>query len=71
VIGGDHSSPAVMKSHSWHPVPLLLYAANCRSDGRREFGERACAAGSLGAIPAMQVMPLAMAHADRFEKFGA
>ncbi len=71
LIGGDHSSPAVMKSHSWHPVPLLLSAANCRPDGRREFGERACAAGSLGTIPAVQVMPLAMAHADRFEKFGA
>lgn len=71
VIGGDHSSPAVMKSHSWHPVPLLLYARTCRPDGMSQFGERNCAKGSLGTLPAMQVMPLALAHAGRLEKFGA
>jgi len=71
VIGGDHSSPAMMKSHSWHPVPLLLYARTCRPDGLSQFGERNCAKGSLGTLPAMHVMPLALAHAGRLEKFGA
>ncbi len=71
IVGGDHSSPAVLRSHSWHPVPLLLFAATCRPDGSTEFCERACARGSLGVIPATQVMPLALAHAGRLSKYGA
>lgn len=71
IIGGDHSSPAILRSHSWHPVPLLLYAASCRPDNIAEFGERACAKGSLGVIPATHVMPLALAHAGQISKYGA
>ena len=71
IVGGDHSSPAVLKSHSWHPVPLLLYAKHVRADGISEFGESACARGSLGQIPARQVMPIALANAGRVAKYGA
>jgi len=71
IIGGDHSSPAIMKSHSWHPVPLLLYSKWSRTSGNLEFGEKACALGSLGTIPANTVMPIALAHAGRVEKYGA
>ncbi len=71
IVGGDHSSPAVLKSHSWHPVPLLLYSRFVRPDGLSEFGERACQRGSLGIIPAAHVMPLAMANALRLAKYGA
>lgn len=71
IIGGDHSSPAVLKSHSWHPVPLLLYARFVRPDGIAEFGERVCVRGSLGILPARDIMPLALANAGRIEKFGA
>jgi 2,3-bisphosphoglycerate-independent phosphoglycerate mutase len=71
VVGGDHSSPAVLKSHSWHPVPLLLYSRLVRPDGLSEFGERACQKGSLGVIPATQVLPLALANAGRLAKYGA
>lgn len=71
IIGGDHSSPAKLRSHSWHPVPLLLYAATCRPDGVAQFGERACSRGSLGVITATHVMPLALAHAGRISKYGA
>jgi len=71
MIGGDHSSPAIMKSHSWHPVPLILYSKWSRANGNFEFGEKACALGSLGTIPANTVMPIALAHAGRVEKYGA
>ena len=71
IIASDHSTPAVLKSHSWHPVPFLLYSKWCQPDAVREFSERACAAGALGRFPATQIMPLALAHALKLEKFGA
>lgn len=70
IVSGDHSSPALLKSHSWHPVPTLLYAKYVRADGIAEFGERACARGSLGVLPAKDVMPIALANAQRIAKFG-
>lgn len=71
IVGGDHSSPAALKSHSWHPVPTLLYARHVRADGIAEFGERACRQGSLGILPARDVMPIALANAGRIQKYGA
>ncbi len=71
IVGGDHSSPAVLKSHSWHPVPLLLYSRAVRPDGLFEFGERSCLRGSLGMIPATHVIPIALANAGRLGKYGA
>jgi len=71
IVTGDHSTPAILKGHSWHPVPLLLYSKWCRADHVREFGETACASGGLGRFPAVEVMPLAMANALKLTKFGA
>ena len=71
IVSGDHSSPAVLKSHSWHPVPTLLYSKVTRPDGITEFGERACLRGSLGILPAKDVMPIALANAGRMAKYGA
>ncbi len=71
IVGGDHSSPALLKSHSWHPVPVMLYGKNVRPDGVAEFGERACRHGSLGALPAKDIMPVALANAGRLTKYGA
>ena len=72
VVTGDHSTPSALKSHSWHPVPVLLWSADCRRDPVTSFGERACMAGGLGAnIAAVNLMPLALANAGRLEKFGA
>jgi 2,3-bisphosphoglycerate-independent phosphoglycerate mutase len=71
-ITGDHSTPARMKYHSWHPVPLLLWApATARQDGQTSFGETVCARGGLGTFQASNLMPLMMAHAGRLSKYGA
>jgi len=71
IVTGDHSTPALLKSHSWHPVPTLLRSKYCRPDEVRTFGERACTHGGLGVFPATDLMPLAMANALRLTKFGA
>ena len=72
IVTGDHSTPSKMKSHSWHPVPVLLSAEErCRPDLCDKFGERDCLRGGLGQFPAKYLMGFAMAHAGRFDKFGA
>lgn len=71
-VTGDHSTPCKLKSHSWHPVPFLLWApGTIRPDNQTSFGERACAQGGLGTFPALDTMALALAHAQRLNKFGA
>jgi 2,3-bisphosphoglycerate-independent phosphoglycerate mutase len=69
IVSGDHSTPAVLKGHSWHPVPTLVYGKYVRADGIAEFGERACGRGSLGILPAKHIMPIALANALRLAKF--
>jgi 2,3-bisphosphoglycerate-independent phosphoglycerate mutase len=71
VITGDHASPAVLAGHGWQPVPVLISGRYCGADPVGAFSERACAAGSLGVIPAQHLMPLVMANALRLTKFGA
>ena len=71
MVTGDHSTPSLLRSHSWHPVPTLLAARTCRPDAVTSFGERACNAGGLGQFLAKDLMPLALAHAGRLGKFGA
>ena len=71
VVTGDHSTPVLLRAHSWHPVPILLYSKWCRPDKVNEFSESACLSGGLGRFPATQVMPLAMANALKLTKFGA
>lgn len=70
MVAGDHSTPTRMAAHSWHPVPFLLHSKFTRPM-ELEFTERNCARGSLGIFPAVEVMPLAMAHAGRLQKYGA
>jgi len=71
IVAGDHSTPATLAMHSWHPVPFMLRARWCRHDAVSEFSERACLAGGLGRFPATDIMPLAMANALKLDKFGA
>jgi len=71
MIAGDHSTPTAMAAHSWHPVPFSLFSPNATPDGTNNLDERSCLRGSLGTFHATEVMPLAMAHAARFAKYGA
>ncbi len=71
MIAGDHSTPAVMAAHSWHPVPFMLRSRHARADECDRFNEVALLHGSLGTFPAKEALPLAMAHAGRFKKYGA
>jgi 2,3-bisphosphoglycerate-independent phosphoglycerate mutase len=70
-VTGDHSTPAPMKSHSWHPVPLLLYSDRCSIDPGGEFTEAAAARGNLGTFPSHQLLGLMLANAGRLKKYGA
>lgn len=71
VVTGDHSTPAALRGHSWHPVPVLISAKYCGTDAVTGFSEPGCLAGGLGRIQATQIMPLAMANALKLTKFGA
>lgn len=71
VVTGDHSTPAVLKGHSWHSVPTMIYGKYCRPDKVTEFTESGCLGGGLGIFPATQIMPLAMANALKLNKYGA
>jgi 2,3-bisphosphoglycerate-independent phosphoglycerate mutase len=71
IVSGDHSTPAIMKSHSGHPVPFLIHAQNIRSDDTDSFGERACARGFWGNLKTPVLMQLALSYADKINKYGA
>ncbi len=71
LVTGDHSTPAALKNHSWHPVPFLLWSSTCRADSAQRFGERWCLEGGGGIRLAQDLMPMALAHAGRLNKFGA
>ncbi|RDV82934.1 2,3-bisphosphoglycerate-independent phosphoglycerate mutase [Ammonifex thiophilus] len=72
VITGDHSTPALHRAHSWHPVPYLLYSRWARYHrDTTGFGERDCAQGALGHFPLLYNMNLMLAHAHRLAKFSA
>lgn len=71
VVTGDHSTPSVLKSHSWHPNPILLYSKFVRPDRLKRFTERQCQNGGLGRFLAINVIPLMLANGLRLKKFGA
>ena len=70
IVAGDHSTPAVVGGHSWHPVPIAVNSKLTRGDGVPEFTERAVRDGSLGTMAATSVMALALAHGGRLNKYG-
>jgi len=71
IVTGDHSTPSVLKSHSWHPVPVLLKSPYVLGKTCKAFTERECLKGELSIFPTINLMPLALSNAGRLKKFGA
>ena len=71
VVTADHSTPAALKGHSWHPNPFLLRSPYERRDDVDRFTEMACARGGLGRFRAQEAMTLMLAAALKMKKFGA
>ena len=71
IVTGDHSTPADLKNHSWHPGPTLLVSDCCRPDPHTSFGETQAITGGLGQFEAQYLMLLALSNAGRMGKFGA
>lgn len=70
-ITGDHNTPALLKSHSWHYVPLLITSLKAGVPTAWSFCEREAISGSLGIRKSYELMPLLLATAGRLKKFGA
>ena len=71
VVTSDHSTPSLLKSHSWHPNPFLLFSDTSQSDSVNRFSELECSHGFLGRFQAIYAMPLMLSHAGKLKKFGA
>ena len=71
VVTSDHSTPSLLKSHSWHPNPFLLFSKASQVDKVRRFSEIECSQGYLGRFQAIYAMPLMLSHAGKLKKFGA
>src|ERR1043166_9205470 len=70
-ITGDHSTPCILKGHSWHPQPVLLHSPYSGSDTLERFTETGANTGSLGVFEAKHLIRLMQANARMFDKFGA
>jgi 2,3-bisphosphoglycerate-independent phosphoglycerate mutase len=71
VVTSDHSTPALLAGHSWHPNPFMLVSPTAGTDDVQGFTERACAKGILGRFRSISAMPLMLAHALKLKKYGA
>ena len=70
-VTGDHSTPVLVRGHSWHPVPTLVHGRWCGADQSARFHEKAARTGSLGTIASHDLMAVLLANAGRLDKFGA
>jgi 2,3-bisphosphoglycerate-independent phosphoglycerate mutase len=70
IITADHSTPCVLKAHSGHEVPILVYRGE-RTDDVRKFDEISCAKGGLGHVRGKDMIPLILNVTGRAQKYGS
>jgi 2,3-bisphosphoglycerate-independent phosphoglycerate mutase len=70
-VTGDHSTPVPMRSHSWHPQPVMIHSPVSGTDKLDRFTETNANRGSLGVFKAKNLIRNMMANARLFDKFGA
>lgn len=70
-ITGDHSTPALMKSHSWHHVPVMICSELCGADESQRFTENECNKGGLGTFESKYLINYLLANALKLKKYGA
>ncbi|MHB1394779.1 MAG: 2,3-bisphosphoglycerate-independent phosphoglycerate mutase [Clostridia bacterium] len=70
-ITGDHSTPALMKGHSWHHVPVLISSEFCGADEAQRFTENECNKGGLGIFESKYLINYLLANAMKLSKYGA
>ena len=56
-VTADHATSCVRKAHTAEPVPLVVAGGPVQADGSEAFGERACAAGALGLLRGVDILP--------------
>jgi 2,3-bisphosphoglycerate-independent phosphoglycerate mutase len=71
IVTGDHSTPAKMRSHSYHPVPTLFWGPDVMQDSVTVYGERASEGGAMSVFHATEIIPWALGYAGRLKRFGA
>jgi 2,3-bisphosphoglycerate-independent phosphoglycerate mutase len=60
-----------MKSHSWHPQPVMIHGPVSGSDKLDRFTETNANRGSLSNFKSRNLIRYMMANAKLFDKFGA
>ena len=70
-VTGDRCNPTLLRHHSWHPNPFLLWSPFITPDGTMHFGEIGCSQGGLGLFPAVEIMPLLLAHGLKLRQYGS
>ena len=70
-VTGDHSTPVLVKGHSWHPVPVMISGVWAFADGFSRFHEKHARGGTLGVTASKDLIAILLANAGRLDKFGA
>ncbi len=72
VITSDHSTPALLMDHSYHPMPTILWSKNGLTDEVAAYDEIACIRGGLGPdLDPRTLFTMMLYEAGRLKKWGA